>query len=316
MVHCNSYNPASMKNSLKLHGLVAAAHTPFRDNGQVNLAVIDSQVKYLASQKINLAFITGSTGESSSLQLSERKEIYVAWKEAGDQHGVTIIAHTGSNSIQDTQELASYAQQLGFAATSSLCPSYYKPATLDLLIQCCAETAAAAPNLPYYFYDIPVLTGVRFSPVAFIDQAKKSIPNFAGIKFTNPDLALYMEALNHDTSLDLPWGVDEWFLGALATGARGAVGSSFNFAPALYQRMMAAFDEGDLQTARECQLRSVRMIHILASKGYMACAKKVMGWHGVDLGPARLPLPNIDSATETELKSELEAIGFFQWALN
>ncbi len=306
-----------MNPQLKLHGLVAAVHTPFHENGSLNPAAVVDQARHLSEQNVKLAFITGSTGESSSMQLAERKEIYAAWKEAGAKYGVGVIAHTGSNSVRDAHELAGYAQELGFLATSSLAPSYYKPGSLELLVDCCAEAAAGAPDLPYYFYDIPVLTGVRFSPVAFIKLAKERIPNFAGIKFTNPDLALYMDALSYaGDEYDLPWGVDEWFLGALATGAKGAVGSSFNFAPALYQKLMAAYAEGDQATAHECQLLSVKMINILASKGYMGCAKAVLGWQGVPLGPARLPQGNPSAAALKDLKSELEAIGFFQWALN
>ena len=224
-----------MDTSLKLHGLVAAVHTPFKADGSLNPSSVDAQAKLLASQGIKLAFITGSTGESSSMQLEERKEIYSAWKEASAKHGVEVIAHTGSNSVWDARELASFAQECGFVATSSLAPSYYKPGTVQRLVECCAFAASGAPDLPYYYYDIPVLTGVRFNPVDFIRLAKEQIPNFAGIKFTNPDLALYQTTLNYDETVDIPWGVDEWFTGALSVGAKGAVGSSFNFAPARWQ---------------------------------------------------------------------------------
>jgi len=279
-----------MDTSLKLHGLVAAVHTPFKADGSLNPSSVDAQAKLLASQGIKLAFITGSTGESSSMQLEERKEIYSAWKEASAKHGVEVIAHTGSNSVWDARELASFAQECGFVATSSLAPSYYKPGTVQRLVECCAFAASGAPDLPYYYYDIPVLTGVRFNPVDFIRLAKEQIPNFAGIKFTNPDLALYQTTLNYD--------------------------DSFNFAPALYQKLMKAFAEGDVETARDCQWKSVQMINILASKGYMGCAKALMGWLGVDLGPARLPQGNPTADQLKELRSELEGIGFFQWALN
>lgn len=306
-----------MKSTLKLHGLVAAVHTPFHADGSLNPSAVDAQAKHLAAQNVKLAFITGSTGESSSMQLAERKEIYAAWKEAGEKHGVGVIAHTGSNSVWDARDLAAYAQELGFLATSSLAPSYFKPGSVELLVECCAHAASGAPNLPYYFYDIPVLTGVRFNPVAFMKLAKERIPNFAGIKFTNPDLALYMEALSYnDGEFDLPWGVDEWFAGALATGAKGAVGSSFNFAPALYQNLMKAFEEGDMDTVRLCQKRSVDMINVVASRGYMGSAKAIMGWQGVPVGPARLPQGNPSEAALKDLKSDLEAIGFFKWALN
>ena len=123
-----------MNTSLKLHGLVAAAHTPFKADGSLNASRVDAQAKLLASQGIKLAFITGSTGESSSMQLEERKEIYSAWKEASARHGVQVIAHTGSNSVWDARELAAFAQECGFVATSSLAPSYYKPATVQRLV--------------------------------------------------------------------------------------------------------------------------------------------------------------------------------------
>ena len=189
---------------MKLHGLVAAVHTPFKADGSLNPSSVDAQAKLLASQGIKLAFITGSTGESSSMQLEERKEIYSAWKEASAKHGVEVIAHTGSNSVWDARELASFAQECGFVATSSLAPSYYKPGTVQRLVECCAFAASGAPDLPYYYYDIPVLTGVRFNPVDFIRLAKEQIPNFAGIKFTNPDLALYQTTLNYDETVDIP----------------------------------------------------------------------------------------------------------------
>ena len=163
---------------------------------------------------------------------------------------------------------------------------------------------------------IPNLIGLLLLSPVVIKLAKEQIPNFAGIKFTNPDLALYQTTLNYDKNVDIPWGVDEWFTGALSVGAKGAVGSSFNFAPALYQSLIKAFEEGDVETAKDCQWKSVQMINILASKGYMGCAKALMGWLGVDLGPARLPQGNPTADQLKELRSELEAIGFFQWAMN
>ena len=137
-----------MNTSLKLHGLVAAVHTPFKADGSLNPSSVDAQARLLASQGIKLAFITGSTGESSSMQLEERKEIYSAWKEASAKYGVDVIAHTGSNSVWDARELAAFAQECGFVATSSLAPSYYKPGTVQRLVECCAFAASGAPDLP------------------------------------------------------------------------------------------------------------------------------------------------------------------------
>jgi N-acetylneuraminate lyase len=102
-------------------------------------------------------------------------------------------------------------------------------------------------------------------------------------------------------------------LAALAVGAKGAVGSSYNFAAPVYQRVMAAFAKGDLATARAEQFRSVQLIELLASFGYMAAAKAVMGYLGVDVGLPRLPNTALTDEQRAELKTQLERLGFFDW---
>jgi N-acetylneuraminate lyase len=93
----------------------------------------------------------------------------------------------------------------------------------------------------------------------------------------------------------------------------GAVGSSYNFAAPIYQKILAAFSKGDLGGARIEQYRSVRVIELLASFGYMTAAKAVMGFLGIDVGPARLPHANLSPEQRTHLKARLEEMGFFEW---
>ena len=112
---------------------------------------------------------------------------------------------------------------------------------------------------------------------------------------------------------DLPFGFDEHFLGALAMGAKGAVGSGFNFAAPIYQRLLKAFAAGDLESARAEQFRGVQLIQLLANYGYMAAAKAVMKMLGVDVGPARLPNTNLSTDQMNELRRKLEALGYFEW---
>jgi hypothetical protein len=49
---------------------------------------------------------------------------------------------------------------------------------------------------------------------------------------------------------------EEMLLGALATGARGGVGSTYNVATPLYLKLIAAFDRGDLAAARILQAKA------------------------------------------------------------
>ena len=72
-----------------------------------------------------------------------------------------MVVHVGSNCLADARELAVQAQSFGAAAIAALAPSDFKPGSVDVLIACSTEIAGAAPDLPFYFYDIPSMTGVR-----------------------------------------------------------------------------------------------------------------------------------------------------------
>lgn len=299
---------------LRLQGLVAATHTPFHRDGSLNLAIVEKQAAHLAATGVSYAFIGGTTGESSSLTLEERRALAVRWMEVARGSSVKVIVHVGNNCLADARNLAAQAQQLGAVAISALAPSYFKPGNVGALVDCMADIAAAAPELPFYYYEIPTMTGLALSPSAFLAQAAVKIPNLAGIKFTSSNLMEYQLCrAAHEGRFDIPFGFDEMMLGALAMGATGAVGSSFNFAAPVYNRLIAAFQKGDLATARTEQMRSVRVIQTLAARGYMGAAKATMQMLGVDVGPARLPNGSLTNEQAAELRSELEALGFFGW---
>jgi len=301
--------------SIAFRGLIAAAHTPFARDGSLNLPIIESQAEHLLRDGVTTVFIGGSTGESHSLSLDERRALALRWLEVARRHEpLRVIVHVGSNCLSDARALAAQAQQLGAGAISALAPSYFKPPSMEALVACCQEIAAAAPELPFYFYDIPVLTGVSFAMSEFLEIAAGRIPTLAGIKFTNPDLTEYQRCLRVlGGRFDLPWGTDEYLLAALALGARGAVGSTYNFAAPLQRRMWDAFLRNDLVAARAEQFRLVQLVGCLASFGYMGAAKALMGFIGIDVGPARLPNMDLSAEQKSSLRGKLESIGFFQW---
>src|SRR4030095_492729 len=303
-----------MKPTHPLHGLVAATHTPFHDDGSLNLQVVERQAAHLIKNGVRTVFIGGTTGESSSLTITERKELAERWSKAVKGTPLKVVVHVGSNCLEDSRALAAQAEQLGAVAISALAPSYFKPRSVETLVACCAQGAAAAPSTPFYYYDIPSMTGVPLSAPDFLALAKDRIPTLAGLKFTNPDLMAYQVCLRADTGQwDIPFGLDEHMLGALAMGARGAVGSGFNFAAPIYSRLISAFERGDLAQAREEQFRGVRLIQLFASYGYMGAAKAAMKMLGVDVGPARLPNNTLSPKQVASLRGELEIMGFFDW---
>jgi N-acetylneuraminate lyase len=303
-----------LQDHQRLRGLVAATHTPFHTDGSLNLAIVEQQAAHLLANDVTAVFIGGTTGESSSLSLDERRSLAQRWMEVARGTAMRVIVHVGANALCDARVLAAEAQQHGAHAIAALSPSYFKPRSLDALVACAADIAAAAPATPFYFYDIPSMTGVSFPMADFLAQASERIPNLAGLKFTNPDLMSFQLCLHADGGAwDVPFGCDEFLLAALSLGATGAVGSTYNFAAPIYHRVMRAFAAGDFATARVEQFRSVQLVQLLAGVGFMGAAKAVMGMLGVKVGPARLPNGTPPPEQEKKLRADLDAMGFFDW---
>ncbi|MGV3658903.1 MAG: dihydrodipicolinate synthase family protein [Prosthecobacter sp.] len=304
----------NLPESQRLHGLVTATHTPFHPDGSLNLPVVDKQAAFLLERGVSTVFIGGSTGESHSLTFEERHLLAKYWMAVTKGTAMRVVVHVGGNCVADSKALADQAEDLGAAAIAALTPMYFKPKNVGVLVDTMAQIAAAAPETPFYFYDIPSMTGVNLSVPDFLSQARDRIPNLAGVKFTNPDLLSYQYCLRADGGAwDLPFGCDEHMLGALAMGAKGAVGSGFNFAAPIYTRLLAAFAKNDFEAAREEQFRGVQIISLFSSHGYMGAAKAAMEMLGVNVGPARLPNVSLNAEQKDRLRGELEALGFFDW---
>jgi N-acetylneuraminate lyase len=300
--------------SLKLTGLVAATHAPFDADGRLNLGAVEKQAAHLLRSGVSAAFVCGSTGESHSLTVEERIALARRWGEVARGSALRVVVHVGANCLADARTQAAQASSAGACAVAALSPSYFKPKNVDALAACCAQIADAAPELPFYFYDIPSLTGVHLPVPELLEVGAGRIRTLAGVKFTNPDLMAYQRCLNAGGGrFDVPWGTDECLLAALALGATGAVGSTYNFAAPIYRRLMAAFARGDLAAARAEQYRSVQLIGLLGEFGFIPATKAVMGLLGIDVGPARLPLVSLTPEQHDLLRQRLETLGFFNW---
>ncbi|MDQ3814477.1 MAG: dihydrodipicolinate synthase family protein [Armatimonadota bacterium] len=297
----------------QLTGLIAAPFTPLQPDGSLNLDAIEKQAAAMSANGVAGVFICGSTGEGVSLTIAERRQVAERWKAVGGDD-LILIVHVGHECLTDARELAAHARQIGADAVAALGPRYFKPANVDDLVAFCAEIARAAPDLPFYYYHIPSMTGLSFGMYDFIVAARERIPNLAGFKFTHEDLLDFGRCRrSFGDDLNILFGRDEMLLGALALGARGAVGSTYNFAAPLARRLIAAYQKGDMAAAQREQARSQEMITVFRGYGGIVGMKAVMKMIGIDCGPVRLPLRNLAPEQCERLQAELDRIGFFSF---
>ena len=297
----------------RLRGLVAATFTPMHADGSLNLGQVRPIVDYLVDRGLSAIYVCGSTGEGPSLTLHEREATAAAFVEAAAGR-LPVVVQVGHTSLAEARRLAAHAQEVGAEAISAVAPYYFKPQSVDVLLDCLVEITSGAPELPFYYYHIPAITGVDLDVVELLRRGGQRVPTLVGVKYTAPTLdELQTLRAMDDGRFDVLHGRDEMLLAALAIGARGAIGSTYNFAAGLYQRMTAAFDAGDLGQARRCQELSVAMIRAILRCGGQAGLKAAMNLIGPDCGPTRLPLVAPGPAPMAKLKTELEEIGFFDW---
>jgi len=295
----------------RMTGLVAAPHTPMRADGEIFLPAIEQQAEILVESGISAAFICGTTGEGISLSTTERMAVAARWREAAPP-ALPVIVHVGHASLPDARALAAHAQQIGATAIAAMAPFFFKPATVADLVSFCAQVAAAAPSLPFYFYHLPSMTGVSLSMVDFIHGARAAIPTFAGLKYTHNDLAEYERCLKAaEGELDILFGRDELLLSALELGAVGAVGSTYNYAGPVYRQLLAAYRGENIALARQCQAKVVAFLNVICPLGEIAAAKAVMRMMGVECGPPRSPLRPLDRTQTAALFEKLKPMDIF-----
>lgn len=297
---------------MKINGIVAATFAAYQADGSLNLIIIPQLVDKLVADGVAGVYICGTNGEGPNMTVEERMAIAEAYVKAANKR-ILVLVHVGHTSIQECKKLAAHAAQIGADAFSSVAAFYFKPTSVQNLVDCMAEIASAAPELPFYYYHMPTLTGVGMDMVEFLALGEQKIANLAGIKYTASTLHEFQACLNYkDGKFEVLSGYDEMLLSALAVGAVGAIGSTYTFAAPVYLEIIKLFRNNDLAAAGALQLKVVDFIRCIIKHPSIAAQRAIMEMMGYDLGDARLPLVPLSSDKFIELKADLTKAGFFE----
>ena len=298
----------------KINGLIAAPFTPMGNTGKINPMIIPNYSEFLKKTGVKGVFICGTTGEGLSLSIEERFIIANEWMKQKSTK-FKVIIHVGTTSLEQSKTLANHAQKIGADAISTMAPMFLKPTNTSDLVEFCKEISMEADKTPFYYYNIPSITGVEFSMVDYINLASKNIPNFHGMKFTHDNFMEMQSCINlNNNKWNILHGLDEVLLTGLSFGVNGAVGSTYNFLGKLYNSLIENFKNGKIKDARKKQLVSVKIIETMIKYGgSIVAGKPMMKLIGIDCGPTRLPLKKLSENEFSKLKNELNEVGFFNY---
>lgn len=298
----------------KIIGLIDAPFTPFYANGDVNLEPIGTYAAMLQKNGLKGVFINGSSGEGYMLTTEERMMLAERWLAVAPKD-FKVIVHVGSCCLRESQRLAEHAQAHGAWGIGAMSPPFPHIGRVEELVKYCETIAAAAPELPFYYYHIPAFNGAYLPMLDLLKAVDGRIPNFAGIKYTYESLYEYNQCrLYAEGKFDMLHGQDETILPSLAQGgAQGGIGGTTNYNGRELVGIIDAWQHGDIATARERQNFAQEVINVICHyRGNIVGGKRIMKLMGFDLGPNRVPFRNMTDDEEAAMRKELEAIGFFE----
>ncbi len=296
-------------------GLIPAVFTPMKENGSINTDMIKQIVEYLIEKEVSGVYVCGTTGEGASLTTEERCEVVRAYTESVSGR-IKVIVQVGHNSLFEAKNMARYAMDVGADAIAAVPPEYFKPRTVENLVDCMCMITEGLKNMPFFYYHIPTLTGVNFDMVDFLKVGGQKINGFAGIKYSSTTIYEFQACREYENGkYTILFGCDEMLLSALAVGAVGAVGSTYNFAAPLYKKIINAYKEGRKEDACKYQSLSVNLVRLLYrhDNTVQPALKGLMKLIGLDCGPNRLPLISMNPEKLAAMREELQQLGFFEW---
>ena len=274
-------------------GTGVAIVTPMHEDGKVNFEKLEEILEDQIANSTDAIVICGTTGESSTLTHGEHLQTIKFTIDKVNKR-VPVIAGTGSNctetAIMMSKEAASYGADAGLIA-------HY------------TAIANAVPETPLIMYNVPSRTGCNIQPATAAYLAK-NVKNIVGIKEATGDLSQIAKMMSlADGQLELYSGNDDQVLPILSLGGLGVISVLSNVAPKFTHDMVMKYFDGDTKGATEDQLKALPLINALFSEVNPIPVKTAMNLMGMNVGPLRMPLCEMEEDTKAALAKEIEKFG-------
>lgn len=270
----------------KLTGIIAAVPTPLSADAKVvDLAKIPAIVERLVEGGIHGVVTTGTTGEFPALTPDEIKSVIKAYVDAAKGR-ISVVAGFGFNSTDAAIDMAQYAEKAG-ADAIMMVPPYYEPLPFDT-IYTFFEDVLGSINIPLMYYNLPGATGVHLTA----DQLRKlgEIKGFDYLKDTAGNAGEQVDLLtNPSSNIACFNGYDTMAFSAFALGAEAGIWGVASIIPKECAEFYQAFQEKDLNKAREQWKYLWEMCNILEAGSYPAGIKAGFEIIGQPVGPLRRP---------------------------
>ena len=284
----------------ELRGVIAAAATPVTATLEPDLTRFLTLCRWLLDRGCDALNICGTTGEATSLTVTQRMAIMSA--AASGLPRSRLMAGTGAAALGDAIVLTRHAAELGLAGALILPPFYYKGVSDDGVADYVGRivTATAAKPIEIYLYNFPQLSGVAYSSALVARLVEQFGGRIAGLKDSSGDLAYASEVAAISPGLRVFPSNEAVLLRARAGEFFGCISASVNVNSEFSAR---AFREGDAAALE----RASAIRALLSEKPLIPSVKAVLAYRLGDPAFETVlpPLTRLTEADRTELLEKL-----------
>lgn len=294
----------------KFKGVFVAFYSAYNDKGEVDKDRVKKLARYYTSTNIKGLYVGGSSGEGVLQSEEERKLVLEAVVEEVKGE-LTIIAHIGANSTDESVRLAKHAEQLGVDAISSIPCVYYRLS--PVAVENHWQKMIDSTELPFIIYHIPQTTGFNL-PINLLEKMAKQ-DKVIGIKCSSESTFelqqfKYIGEKASKNGFLVFNGPDEQFLAGRSIGADSGIGGTYGVMPELFVELDKLIKNNNVKKAQELQNDINEIIKDLLSTGSLyGAAKYILSLRGIETGDPRSPfLPIKGVELEDKVKSIEEKI--------
>ncbi|MGI6041747.1 MAG: 4-hydroxy-tetrahydrodipicolinate synthase [Candidatus Alectryocaccobium sp.] len=287
-------------------GVCTALVTPMKANGEVNFEKLDELIEMQIAGGVDALCICGTTGEASTLSHEEHIEVIAHGVKTVNKR-VPVIAGAGSNSTETAIYLSVEAEKAGADAVLHVSPYYNKASQKGLIKHFTA--VANAIKIPVILYNVPSRTGCNIKPETQAELIN-NVPNIVGVKEASGDISAIAQVrkLIGDNGT-IYSGNDDQAVPIMSLGGKGLISVLSNVAPEFTHEMVCSYLEGDVQKSRDMQIQSLDLIDALFCEVNPIPVKTALNLMGLNAGPLRLPLCEMEEVNEARLKKVLIDFG-------
>ena len=287
-----------------IRGSIVALITPFHEDGSVNYEKLRELVLWHIEEGTDGLCILGTTAETPALTVTERDKIVEVCVEAADKR-IPIIVGSGSNNTLVAKEQSIKYEKMGADGLLVITP-YYNKTNKSGMIYHFTEIADAV-HIPVILYNVPGRTGCSLTYEALKELSQHK--NIAGIKEASGDISFVSKiARLASDEFALYSGNDDMIVPLMSVGGAGVISVAANIIPNEMHRLTMAYLDGNVELAKQIQLKYLDLINALFIETNPIPIKEAMNILSMNVGKYRLPLYEMEGDTKEYLRNAMRVI--------